>query len=182
MNTIMTPEQFAAANKAGIETLVTLANSAVARAERLAALNLNTTRAVLEDGVAGAKTLMAVKNPQDLNEVQAALVQPIVDKAVAYSRSVYEIVAEGQQELVKLFETQIAELNKTVAAALDQASKSAPAGTEGVFSAIKSAIAANNSAYENVSKTVKQLTETAESKLTEVTTKAVKAVSAKKAA
>ena len=182
MNNIMTPEQFAAASKANVETLVSLANSSVARAERLAALNLNTARAVLEDSVASAKTLMAVKNPQELNGLQATLVQPIVDKAMAYSRSVYEIVSEGQQELVKLFETQIAELNKSFAAALDQASKSAPAGTESVFTAIKSAIAANNSAYENVSKTVKQLAETAESKLTEVTTKAVKAVSAKKAA
>ena len=41
-------EQFASANKANVETLLTIANTAFASAERLAALNLNTARAVLD--------------------------------------------------------------------------------------------------------------------------------------
>ncbi|HNB07330.1 MAG TPA: phasin family protein, partial [Thauera aminoaromatica] len=44
MSNFVTPEQFTAANKANIETLLTLANTAFASAERLAALNLNTAR------------------------------------------------------------------------------------------------------------------------------------------
>jgi hypothetical protein len=83
MTVFATPEQFAAANKANIETLLTLANSAFANAERLAALNLNTARSVLEDGVANAKALLAVKDVQELVNLQAALAQPLVEKAVA---------------------------------------------------------------------------------------------------
>ena len=56
-----TPEQIVAANKANIETLLTLANTAFASAERIAALNLNTARAVLEDSVASAKALLNSK-------------------------------------------------------------------------------------------------------------------------
>lgn len=180
MTKFTTPEQIVAANKANIETLMTLVNSAVARAERLAALNLNTVRSVLEDGAVNAKSLMAVKNPQDLAGLQAELTQPIVEKAVAYARSVNEIVAEGQQEVAKLFETQVAELNKTFATALEQAAKSAPAGSEAAFAAVKSAMETANSAYENVSKTVKQLAQTAEGNLSAAAEATVKAVTGKK--
>ena len=54
-----TAEQFVAANKTNVETLLTLANTAFASAERIAALNLNTARAVLEDTVASTKALLA---------------------------------------------------------------------------------------------------------------------------
>ena len=51
------PEQFAGANKANVETMLTVANTAFASAERLAALNLNTARILLEDSVNSAKAL-----------------------------------------------------------------------------------------------------------------------------
>ena len=50
-----TPEQLASANKANVESMLTLDNTAFASAERFAALNLNTARAVLEDSVNNAK-------------------------------------------------------------------------------------------------------------------------------
>jgi hypothetical protein len=57
-----TPEQLATANKANVEAMLTLANTAFASAERFAALNLNTARAVLEDSVNNAKTLLGAKD------------------------------------------------------------------------------------------------------------------------
>lgn len=177
MSNFATPEQFAAANKANIETLLTLANSAFASAERLAALNLNTARSVLEDGVANAKALLAAKDVQELVNLQAALAQPIVEKAVAYARSVYEITSQSQEELSKLFEAQVAELNKGVATALDKAAKSAPAGSDVAVAAVKSAIAAANSAYDSMSKAAKQVAEIAEANVAAATNATVKAVS-----
>jgi len=171
MTKFIAPEQFVAANKANVEAVLSLTNNAYARAERLAALNLNTARAVLEDAVATARTVLSAKNPQDLAGLQASLGQPMVDKAVAYARSVYELAVEGQQEVAKLFEAQVAELNKNVAAALEEAAKSAPAGSEVLFSAAKSAIAAANSAYDNVNKTAKQLAEVAEANVAKAVTK-----------
>ncbi|MDQ5945051.1 MAG: hypothetical protein QG619_470, partial [Pseudomonadota bacterium] len=92
-----TPEQFAAANKAAVESLLTLANTALASAERVAALNLNTARSVLEDSVSNTKALLGAKDAQEAISVQATLAQPNVEKAVAYSRSVYEISAQTQE-------------------------------------------------------------------------------------
>jgi len=173
-----TPEQFAAASKTNVETLLTLANNAFASAERLAALNLNTARSILEDSMASSKALLGAKDIQELVSLQTSLAQPLVEKAVAYNRSVYEIASQSQEEVSKLLEAQIAELNKTLAAALDKAAKSAPAGSDVAVAAVKSAIAAANSAYDSVSKAAKQVAEIAEANVAAATNATVKAVSA----
>lgn len=172
-----TPEQFAATNKANVENLLSLANSAFASAERLAALNLNTARSILEDGMANVKAVLAVKDVQDLVNLQTTLAQPMVEKAVAYARSVYEIASQSQEEVSKLMEAQVAELNKGVASALDKAAKSAPAGSDVAVAAVKSAIAAANSAYDSMSKAAKQVAEIAEANVAAATNATVKAVS-----
>lgn len=181
-----TPEQLASANKANIESILTLANTAFASAERLAALNLNTARTVLEDIVANSKSLMGAKDAQELLSLQASLAQPAVEKAVAYSRSVYEIATQTQEELSKVFEAQFAEINRNVTTALDKAVKNAPAGSDVAVAAVKSAIAAANSAYDSMTKAAKQVAEIAEANVTAATNATVKAVStapkAKKAA
>ena len=173
-----TPEQLASANKANVEAVLTLANTAFASAERLAALNLNTARAVLEDSVGNAKALLGVKDLQEFVALQSTLAQPSVEKAVAYSRSVYEISAQTQEEFSKVVETQFAELNKNVAALLDKAAKSAPAGSDVAVAAVKSAIAAANSAYDSINKAAKQVAEIAEANVAAATNATVKAVGA----
>jgi phasin family protein len=181
-----TPEQFAATNKANVESILTLANTAFASAERLAALNLNTARTMLEDVVANAKSLMGAKDVQELLGLQASLAQPAVEKAVAYSRSIYEIATQTQEELSKVFESQFAEINRNVTTALDKAVKNAPAGSDVAVAAVKSAIAAANSAYDSMTKAAKQVAEIAEANVAAATNATVKAVStapkAKKAA
>ena len=171
-----TTEKFASVNKANVETLLTVANTAFASAERLAALNLNTARAFLEDSVANAKALLAVKDVKELVALQAALAQPTAEKVVSYSRSVYEIATETQGELSKLVGAQVSDLNKTVTSALDKAVKSAPAGSDVAVSAVKSAIAAANSAYDSMSKAAKQASDMAEANVVAATAAAVKAV------
>ena len=175
---IKTPEQFAAANKATVDSLLSLANSALASAERIAALNLNTARSLVEDSVSSAKALMGAKDVQEALSIQASLAQPNVEKAVAYSRSVYEISAQTQEELAKMVEAQYAEFQKSVAGLLDQAAKSAPAGSDVAVAAVKSAIAAANSAIDNMNKAAKQVAEITEANVAAATNATVKAVGA----
>lgn len=173
-----TPEQISATSKANVESLLTLANTAFASAERLAALNLNTARNLLEDTVSNAKALMGAKDVQELMNIQASLAQPTVEKAVAYSRSIYEIASQTQEELTKVFEAQFAEANKTMTSALDKAVKNAPAGSDVAVAAVKSAIAAANSAYDSMTKAAKQVAEIAEANVAAATSATVKAVGA----
>ena len=173
-----TPEQLASANKANVETLLTLANTAFASAERLAALNLNAARTLLEESVANAKALLGAKDAQELMSIQSSLAQPTLEKVVAYSRSIYEISSQTQEELSKVFEGQIAEINKNVASALDKAAKNAPAGSDVAVAAVKSAIAAANSAFDSISKAAKQVAEITEANVAAATSATVKAVGA----
>jgi len=176
------PAQIVSANKASVETLLTIANTAFASAERLAALNLNTARALLEDSVSGAKALLAIKDVQELLNLQTSLAQPAVEKAVAYSRSVYEIATQTQGELTKVYEGQVSELNGNVSSALDKALKNAPAGSDVAVAAVKSAIAAANSAYDSMTKAAKQVAEIAEANVAAAANATVSAVGASTAA
>ena len=169
------PEQFAAANEANVAAALSLANSAFANAERLTTLNLNTARAAFDDSVAGVKALLAAKDPQELVALQSTLAQPLVEKSVAYARSIYEIASQAREEVAKLVDGQVAELNKSLAAALEKAAKSAPAGSEVALAAVQTAIDAANSAYDSVAKAVKQVTEAAEANAEALTSATVKA-------
>jgi len=177
-----TPEQFTAANKSGVEALFTVASAQFAAFERLSALNFNTTKAAFENSVSQAKALLAIKDPQALFSLGTASAQPAIEKAIAYSRSVYEIANQSKTEVAKLVETQAAQANKTVATLLDKVSKNAPAGSDISVAAVKSALAAANSAYDNFTKVVKQATEIAEGNVTAAKDKVVKATGKKKAA
>lgn len=174
----ITPDYFATSNKAAIDSMLSLANTALASAERIASLNLNTVRSVLDDGVSSAKALLEAKTPQEAAAIQADLAKPGVEKAVAYSRSVYEISAQAQEDLGKTLEAQYADFQKQVAALLEHATKSAPAGSDVAVTAIRSAIGAANSAFENLSKAAKQVKDITEANVAAATNATVKAVDA----
>jgi phasin family protein len=177
-----TPEQFAAANKASVDAMLTLANTALASAERIAALNLNTARSMLEDGVANAKAMLGAKDPQEFFALQASLAQPGLEKAVAYTRSVYEISAQSKEDISKLLEAQFNDFQKQVLSLLEKATKNAPAGSDVAVSAVKSAVAAATSAFDSMNKAAKQVADIAEANVAAATNATVKAVGATAAA
>lgn len=162
-------EQFTTANKATVDSLLAVANTALASAERIAALNLDTARAALEDTVSGVQTVMAAKDPQAAIAAQSSLAQPAIEKAVAYSRTVYEITTQTQQELAKMVEAQFGGLQKSMAGMMEMAAKSAPAGSEGAITAVQSAIAAANSAFGNMNGIAKQFADAAQANIAAMT-------------
>lgn len=119
------PEQLTSANKAGVETLVTIANTAFSGAERLAALNLNAVRTLLEESTANARALLAIKDMHELVSLQTKLAQPGLKKASTYSRSVYQIAAETQGALSEVVEGKVTELAMNASKAFKKAAKAA---------------------------------------------------------
>lgn len=176
------PDQFIAANKAAVDALLSVANSALASAERIANLNFETARSTIEDSAASTKALLGAKDAKEAFSIQASLAQPNVEKAVAYSKSVYEISSDAQQGLAKLVEAQFGDFQKNVSGLLDKAAKSAPAGSDVAVAALQSAIAAANTAFDNMRKTAQQIGEVAQSNIatvTSATTKAARKATAK---
>src|SRR6266851_178156 len=138
-----TPEQIASTNRAGIEAVLGLAHTQFAAFERLSALYFNATKAAFEEGVGHAKALLNAKDPQEY-------------------LSLYEVAAQTNGEVAKFLEAQAAEFNKNLVGLLDKVSKNTPAGSDVAVAAVKSALAAANTAYESFNKVAKQATEIAE--------------------
>ena len=168
----ITPEQFASANKAGVEAFLGLASTQFAALERLSALNFSAAKTAFEEGMGRAKALLNAKDPQEIFSLNAAASQPALEKAIAYSRSVYEVAAQTQGEMAKFVEARVAELNKNLVGILDKVSKNAPAGSDVAVAAVKSALAAASTAYDSLNKVAKQATEIAEANFTAATTPA----------
>lgn len=173
--TLPTPEQFAASQKASLETLFGLTNKAFDSAVKLAELNLQTARDAFAQGQEQAQAAFSAKDPQGFFAVQANLAQPAAEKALAYGRSVYDIVSAAQSEFTRAAESHLAEQQRAVQSLVESAAKNAPAGSESAVAAIKTAFNAANSAYESVNKAAKQAVELAESNFQAATKVAAKA-------
>ena len=172
---MLTAEQFIAAHKANVETLFGLTNKAFEGVEKLVELNLQVAKTTLAEVADTAQAALSVKDAQELLSLQASLLQPSAEKAAAYSRHVYDILAGANAEVTKAAEATLAEGQKKVLALVDSAVKNAPAGTESAVALVKSAVAAANNAYESVNKAAKQASEVAEANFTAMTNTAVKA-------
>ena len=164
------PEQIAAANKASIESLIGLANTQFTALQRLSALNVNLAKSAFEESVSFTKSLLGAKDPQAFASLNATAAQPALEKAIAYSRGVYEIVTQTNAEMKTFAEAQVGEFNKNIVGYLDQVSKNAPAGSDVIVAAVKSALAATNSAYDRMSSVTKQASDIVESKFNDATT------------
>jgi phasin family protein len=172
---ILTPEQVAAAQKANLETLFGLTTKAFEGVEKLVELNLQVVKTTFAENVDNAKKALSAKDAQELLAIQAAAVQPVAEKTLAYTRHLYEIASETQSEFAKVAEAQLAEGSKNVQALVENFAKNAPAGSESTVAIVKSAISAANNAYESVQKATKQAVEIAETNFQAAATAATKA-------
>ena len=165
----VTPEQIQTANKANVETILAVANAQFAALEKLATLNATAVRTAFEDSIANTRALLGAKDVQEFVGLQNAFTQPAIEKAIAYSKSVYEIATEANSEFTRVAERRVAEWNENFVSLLDKVSKNAPAGSDVAVAAVKSMLAAANSAYDNMNKVAKQATEIAEANVAAAT-------------
>lgn len=159
---MLTNEQLFAAHKANVDTLLSLSATSLEAIEKLAALNLETTKAALGEASAKAQAALSVKDAQELFALQGDVLQPSAEKTAAYARKVYDIAAGVQAELAKVAEAGFADAQAKVTALVDSAVKNAPAGSENAVTLMKAAVAAANDTFENVQKVAKQAVGAAE--------------------
>ena len=171
------PEQLVSTNKEALESFVEFSGIAAAGTEKLLDLQVKAAKTAFTDAVKHARSVVGAKDVQEFTSLQTTAAQPSAEKFAAYGRSVYAVFAETQAEMTKFFEGHFAQVNKTMTSALDNAMKSAPAGSDMAVAAVKSAMAAANQAYDAFSKATKQVTEA-----TEATISAASTTTKKKAA
>ena len=178
----VTPEQIQSTSKANVDAVLTAASTHFSALEKLAALNSGALKAAFDDTLANARALAGARDVQEFFSLQASFAQPAIDKAITYSKSVYEVAAQTNAEISKLAEKRVAEWNDNFVSVLDQAVKNAPAGSDVAVNAVKQMMAAANSAYDNLTRAAKQATEMAQANVVAATETAKNFAKAKKVA
>jgi phasin family protein len=170
-----TNDQLIATQKSNVEAFSGLSEKAFASFEKLIELNMAASKALLGESISHLQALTEVKDAQALLTLQSSLVKPMAEKAVSYSRHLYDIVSGSSADFTKVFESASAESQKTVTELLETSLKNAPAGSEAAVAVIKSAITAGNNAVETAQKSAKQAAQLVESNISSLSATAQKA-------
>ncbi len=165
----VTPDQIQTANKATVEALLAVANTQFAAFEKLANIQAGAVKSAFEDSIANTRALLGARDVQEFVGLQSSFAQPAIEKALSLSKSVYEVATETNAELSKVAESRAAEWNENFTTLLDKVSKNSPAGSDVAMAAVKSMLAAGNSAYDNFTKVTRQATEIAEANVAAAT-------------
>ena len=96
----VTPEQIQAANKANVEAFLAVANAQFSAFEKLAGLYAGAVKTTFEDSISNTRALLGAKDVQELATLQNSFAQPAVEKAIAYSKSVYEVATGATDQQV----------------------------------------------------------------------------------
>lgn len=171
----LTPEQIAAAQKANLETLSGLTNQALQSIEKLVELNMHIAKQSLSDSMTSARKALEVKDIQQLLAHQAEAVQPMAEKIMAYSRHLYELAHETQNNFTKSAEKEFQAGQEKINALVEEWTKNAPVGSDAAVQAMKQAIASANNVFETSQKAVKHAVEVAQTNLNTATDTVMKA-------
>jgi phasin family protein len=155
-------DQFSAANQAAIEQFAHFAELSLGNIEKFTELGLGAARESITQATRHAQSLAGAHDVNELVAINSAAVEPAMKRAYTYSRTAYETAAASNDEVKRVLEQNTAQLNKAAIAALEEALKYAPAGSDTVVSNLKTAIAAAQSAYDNLATINKQIYDSVE--------------------
>ncbi|MEY3632302.1 MAG: phasin family protein [Betaproteobacteria bacterium] len=170
-------EQFVEIAKTNVETMVDLSNASFSGVEKFVELQLKVAKGAMGQSADNLKALVSVKDVQDFVKVQSSFALPTMESAVGYANAVYGIMSETVNTYAKMAEAQIAAGNEKITTAVEEFSKSAPAGSESGVALVKSALTAANTAYETASKAAKQAVAAVEQNVQSATKASLKAAS-----
>ena len=162
MSTFSVPEELSNYYKTSVETWLRFADAGVSATEQWFDLHTKSAKAATAEAIKQTRALAAAKDVQELTALQTSFSQANGEKLTGFARALYGWATETHGEVSKLVEEQIADVNKTLASAIDKASKSAPSGSEFAFNAVKQAVSAANQAYDAMSKAGKQVVDMTE--------------------
>jgi phasin family protein len=159
-------DQAVATQKRNVDAFLTLSQKAFESVEKVVALNMQATKAALDET---RNAVLADKDPKALFSAQGELLQPAAEKATAYGRELYAIAAQANAEMSKFAEDSVVTARKQMLAFVDNALKNAPAGSENLTGLFKTGLLAANEAFDGVQRLAKQTAETLETNVAAAT-------------
>src|SRR5712691_7390766 len=154
-------EKFPELNKKNIDNALRIAKTTMASSERLIKLQLEAAKQTIEENAKNAKALSEVQNLQEVMALRAKLAGSGVENALSYSRKVYEVAAQAQTELAKLFEEGLTVYTENLVNVVEKTTRSAPAGSDLAIAALKSTVAATQAVVDSMTKAARQVADVA---------------------
>ena len=125
--------------------------------EKINDLNIKYSKNVVKEAEAASDLLYGIKDANEFFNVTQELGSAIPAKSSAYYKELYKINAELLKSSAEFVETESGEISKVFTEQVNEITKNAPAGTEGVVAMTKSSLAATSSTYESMTKAAKQV-------------------------
>lgn len=157
----LTSEQTAAAQRASLETLCGLTLKVFESLERLAALNLQASKAHFADGANVTLKALSAVSTQDILALQEETIKPAHEKFLSYIRQLSEISDAAQIDFSALIECVQAASAEKLQAFFAKVSEASPVASETTMAIVKSAIYAAQTAYVSVQQVTKETAELA---------------------
>lgn len=173
-------EQFGAFSKTTADAAAQFAQVSFNNMERLIALNMEAVKVGFGEVVRNTKAVSSVKDAQELNDVRTHVADTGLEFFTGYAKNFYEISAAAQAQYGALVEERVGAIQKQLVDTLDKAAKSAPAGSDVAFNAIKNGLAASTAAFDAATKASKQMNAFADNAFKTTTDTVTKAKSSKR--
>jgi phasin family protein len=143
-------------------------------AERAIGLQLEYAKGSLSNATSDALAIAHAKDVQQLLALRTKMAESALESLMGFSRGIYEVASETQSEFSKLAEERMSSFQQAVSESVEQAARSAPAGSDAAVAALKSSLAATNAAFDSFSKAAKQASSLAGASLRSTGTKSRK--------
>ena len=148
--------QIADFNQSFFKAAASFAQLSVENAERLVQLHIQSAKTALEDSAEHSKALSEARDVQELTALRSKLTETSIEKAMGFSRSLYDLAQDAQNRVSQLVEEQLSAFNQNMVAAVENVAKSAPAGAEVAVAAVKSSVAATTAVVDSFKRAAKQ--------------------------
>ncbi len=135
-----------------LHAMTDLAEKALQGVSELVELNMATAKASFEETSAVVQQILGAADAQEAIHLVQAQAQPNAEKAASYGRHLAAITSRTQGEIAKTAQERVAETARHMNGLIDDLTKSAPAGSEAIVSAMKAGVANSNAAYEQLVK------------------------------
>jgi phasin family protein len=140
-----------------VETAVQATRISMDSAERAINVQLEYTKGAIQQVTHNARAASQAKDVQQLLALRTRIAENALENLMGYSRSLYEVASTAQSEYSRLAEQRMAALQQAFAETVEQAAKSAPAGSDVAVAAMKSQLAAATAAFDSFTKAAKHV-------------------------
>jgi phasin family protein len=165
-------DQISTAGKGNLEAALKLANLSMDAAIQLTHLQMEAAKAFVAEQSASVQSLASTNDPRSTPVVPNKLTEKAAEGALDYSRKVYEIAAQTQQQIAAVMEERFHAMRQEMQGAMTELLQNTPGGAGSAVDAIKAAFASTQQAFDAMSKVAKQGADAAEANVKAAVTNA----------